>query len=168
MRQWIPVSTSPKGRLALRAVEQFGSKPFDEVTVGALASAAEVTTGALYHHFDSKLGLYQFVRADVEQRLLDRMSGAAATSRSASEVLLVGFDYAVAQRFAYLLGQPPPKSGEDPVAQFVDELLGHLAITADPTIIAALWRAALISAAAGTDRARDTLVVALSGFDSTR
>ena len=50
--------------------------PFDEVTVGELADAAKVTTGALYHHFGSKFGLYAFVRNDVEQRLLDRMEGA--------------------------------------------------------------------------------------------
>ena len=75
MREWIPVSTSPKGRLALSAIEEFGARPFDEVTVAELATAAKVTTGALYHHFGSKLGLYAFVREDVERRLLDRMEG---------------------------------------------------------------------------------------------
>ena len=83
MREWIPVSTSPKGRLALAAVREFGARPFDEVTVGELAAAADVTTGALYHHFGSKLGLYAFVRDDVEQRLLDRMEGAIAASAPA-------------------------------------------------------------------------------------
>ena len=68
MREWIPISTSPKGRLALAAVKEFGARPFDEVTVGELAAAAKVTTGALYHHFGSKLGLYGFVREDVERR----------------------------------------------------------------------------------------------------
>ena len=81
MREWIPVSTSPKGRLALAAVRKFGARPFDEVTVGELAAAAKVTTGALYHHFGSKLGLYAFVREDVERRLLDRMEGAAAAPK---------------------------------------------------------------------------------------
>ena len=80
MREWIPVSTSPKGRLALSAVKEFGARPFDEVTVAELATAAKVTTGALYHHFGSKLGLYAFVREDVERRLLDRMEGAVAAS----------------------------------------------------------------------------------------
>ena len=83
MREWIPVSTSPKGRLALAAVKEFGARPFDEVTVGELAAAAKVTTGALYHHFGSKLGLYAFVREDVERRLLDRMEGAIAASAPA-------------------------------------------------------------------------------------
>ena len=85
MREWIPVSTSPKGRLALAAVKEFGARPFEEVTVGELAAAAKVTTGALYHHFGSKLGLYAFVREDVERRLLDRMEGAIAASAPASD-----------------------------------------------------------------------------------
>ena len=80
---WIPISTSPKGRLALVAVREFGARPFDEVTVGELAAAADVTTGALYHHFGSKLGLYAFVRDDVERRLLDRMEGAATAAEAA-------------------------------------------------------------------------------------
>ena len=80
MREWIPVSTSPKGRLALAAVRAFGARPFDEVTVGELAAAAKVTTGTIYHHFGSKLGLYVFVREDIEGRLLDRMEGAVAAS----------------------------------------------------------------------------------------
>ncbi len=72
MREWIPVSTSPKGRLALRALEDFGGRPFQDVTVGELATGAGVTTGSLYHHFDSKLGLYSFVRDEAERRLLER------------------------------------------------------------------------------------------------
>jgi AcrR family transcriptional regulator len=72
----------PKDRLALAAVKQFGARPFDDVTVTELAVAANVTTGVVYHHFRSKLGLYTFVRRDVERRLLDRMEG-EANSRGA-------------------------------------------------------------------------------------
>ena len=97
MRNWIAVSTSPKGRLALAAVDEF--ERCDEVTVGELTDA-KVTTGALYHHFGSKFGLYAFVRNDVEQRLLDRMEGARIAAaenesdRSAAvkAALLVGLD----------------------------------------------------------------------------
>src|SRR5262245_47686289 len=111
MRDWIPISTSAKGRLALAAVKAFGTRPFDEVTVGELAAAANVTTGALYHHFGSKLGLYAFVRGDVERRLLDRMEGAVAAvgdgadrSMGVTSALLVGFDFAVREGFLHLLG----------------------------------------------------------------
>lgn len=157
MREWIPISTSPKGRLALAAVRQFGARPFDEVTVGELAAAAEVTTGALYHHFGSKLGLYDFVRQDVEQRLLDRMEGAIAASAPASErpaavmaALVIGFDFAVREGFLRMLGDPPGGAAHDRLA----EMLSASTAPATPVlgrILAAAWRAALVAVAEGTD-----------------
>jgi AcrR family transcriptional regulator len=157
MREWIPVSTSPKGRLALAAVKQFGARPFDEVTVGELAAAAKVTTGALYHHFGSKLGLYAFVRQDVEQRLLDRMEGALAASAPALDrsaavtaALLVGFDFAVREGFLRILGTPPVGAEHDRLA----EMLNVGATPASPIlgrILAAAWRSALVAVADGTE-----------------
>ena len=152
MREWVPVSTSPKGRLALAAVRAFGAQPFDEVTVGDLAAKAGVTTGALYHHFESNLGRYTFVRRDVERRLLDRMEGAASAveGRSASigAALLVGFDYAVRQDAQRLLGEPPTGTTDDPLA----DLLTALSQPTPPPIgrvLAACWRAAVLSVADG-------------------
>jgi AcrR family transcriptional regulator len=144
------VSTSPKGRLALAAVGQFGSHRYDEVTVGGLAAAAEVTTGAIYHHFGSKLGLYAFVREDVERRLLDRMEGAMAASasdRSAAiaAALMVGFDFAVREGFLRILGDPPAGTDGDQLA----ELLSAGTAPASPVlgrVLAAAWRAALLAA----------------------
>ena len=157
MREWIPVSTSPKGRLALAAVKEFGARPFDEVTVGALASAAKVTTGALYHHFGSKLGLYVFVREDVERRLLDRMEGAIAASAPASDrsaavtaALLVGFDFAVREGFLRILGEPPAGAQRDRLAQ----MLSASTAAASPVlsrVLAAAWRAALAAVAEGSE-----------------
>lgn len=148
MREWIPVSTSPKGRLALTAVKEFGARPYETVTVGELAAAAGVTTGALYHHFDSKLGLYAFVRTDVERRLLDRMEGAAAgASGSVTAALLVGFDFAVSQAFTRLLGEPP--AGEDDrLVAVLDELAGAGPVPLG-RVLAAAWRAAVLAVADG-------------------
>ncbi|MDN5857760.1 MAG: TetR family transcriptional regulator [Pseudonocardia sp.] len=152
MREWIPVSTSTKGRLALAAVTMFGARPFDEVSVGDLAAAATVTTGALYHHFGSKLGLYAFVRDDVERRLLDRMEGAAEAgddagrSAAVAAALLVGFDFAVREGFLHLLGAPPAGAGHDRLAAMLT------ASTASPVlgrVLAAAWRAALAAVADG-------------------
>lgn len=165
MREWIPVSTSPKGRLALVAVKEFGARPFDEVTVGELAAAAKVTTGALYHHFGSKLGLYAFVRDDVEQRLLDRMEGAAAagdqSDRSATvkAALLVGLDFAVREGFLRILGDPPAGAEHDRLA----EMLSASTAPASPLlgrVLAAAWRAALAAVAEGSepDQARAALL----------
>jgi AcrR family transcriptional regulator len=157
VRQWIPVSTSPKGRLALAAVKEFGARPFDEVTVGELAAAAKVTTGALYHHFGSKLGLYVFVREDVERRLLDRMEGAVAASGSGADrsaavraALLVGFDFAVREGFLRLLGDPPAGAEGDRLAQ----VLSASTTAASPVlgrVLAAAWRAALAAVAEGAE-----------------
>jgi AcrR family transcriptional regulator len=156
MRAWIPVSTSPRGRLALAAVREFGARPFDEVTVAELAAAAKVTTGALYHHFGSKLGLYTFVRDDVERRLLDRMegavAGASAAGRSASvtTALLVGLDFAEREGFIRVLGDPPLGTEHDRLAEM-------LARSSDPAVpllgrvLAAAWRAALAAIAEGAD-----------------
>ena len=156
MREWIPISTSPKGRLALAAVKQFGERPFDDVTVGQLAAAADVTTGALYHHFGSKLGLYDFVRDDVERRLLDRMEGAIAASapkdRSAAVMaaLVIGFDFAVREGFLRILGDPPAGAEHDGLA----DLLSASTAPASPVlgrVLAAAWRAALVAVAEGSD-----------------
>jgi AcrR family transcriptional regulator len=155
MREWIPVSTSPKGRLALAAVEQFGVRPFDEVTVAELSAAASVTTGALYHHFGSKLGLYAFVRNDVERRLLDRMEGALSANETdpaaaVTSALLVGLDFAVRENFLHILGNPPAGTDRDRLA----EMLAERAVPATPVlgrVLAAAWRAALSAVADDAD-----------------
>lgn len=164
MREWIPVSTSPKGRLALSAVKEFGARPFEAVSVAELAAAAEVTTGALYHHFGSKLGLYVFVREDVERRLLDRMEGAlaaAGSDRSAAvtSALLVGLDFAVREDFLRILGEPPAGTGDDRLA----ELLGQSTDPAAPVlgrVLAAAWRAALAAIAEGADPEQARVAIA--------
>jgi AcrR family transcriptional regulator len=166
VRNWIPVSTSPKGRLALVAVREFGTRAFEEVTVGELAAAAKVTTGALYHHFGSKLGLYAFVRGDVEQRLLDRMEGAVAAAGDESDrsaavkaAMLVGLDFAVREGFLRILGDPPVGAEHDRLA----EMLSASTAPASPLlgrVLAAAWRAALAAVAEGSepDQARAALL----------
>ena len=157
MREWIPVSTSPKGRLALTAVKAFGTRPFADVTVGQLATEADVTTGAIYHHFTNKLGLYAFVRHDVEQRLLDRMEGAIAAANSAddrsaalSAALVVGFDFAMDGGFLHLLAAPPVGSEVDRLADLLTSATSPAAPVLGP-ILAAAWRAALMAVSEGAE-----------------
>jgi AcrR family transcriptional regulator len=166
VREWIPVSSSPRGRLVLAAVEEFGARPFEEVTVAELAAAAKVTTGALYHHFGSKLGLYAFVREDVEQRLLDRMEGAMAAagpeqdhSAAVTAALLVGLDYAVRERLLRILGDPPRGTEHDRLA----EMLSQHTVPPAPLrgrLLAAAWRAALAAIAEGTEPERARAAIA--------
>ena len=173
MREWIPISSSAKGRLALRALEDFGGRGFEAVNVVDVAAAAGVTTGSLYHHFGSKVGLYTFVRAEAERRLLDRMEGAAAATRASGgtaaavrAALLIGFDFATGQGFMRLLGEPHPAREVDPVATLLAELCdgGRTPIAG---MLAAAWRAALVAVAEGSsvEAARDALV-ALTVDDS--
>lgn len=129
------------------------------MTVGELASAAEVTTGAIYHHFGSKLGLYSFVRQDVERRLLDRIEGALAAvagqpdnSEGVRAALLVGFNFAITAGFPRMLGVPPMPTEIDLFA----ELLTRHTTSVSPLlgqVLAAGWRAALVSVADGADPA---------------
>lgn len=79
--------------------------------MGELAAAAGVTTGSLYHHFGSKLGLYALVRTEIERRVLDRMEGAAdaragdPSAVAARAAVLVGFDHAVGHGVARVLAE---------------------------------------------------------------
>ncbi len=173
MREWIPVSTSPKGRLALAAVREFGARPFAEVAVAELAAAANVTTGALYHHFGSKLGLYTFVRDDVERRLLDRMEGAVAASGAEAErsaavtsALLVGLDFAVREGFLRILGDPPAGTEHDRLAEMLSASLPTAALLG--RVLAAAWRAALAAVAEGAEPADARAAIAALGLHLPR
>src|SRR5918992_756927 len=123
MREWIPTPSSAKGRLVLAALEAFGRDGYDAVSVADLARAAETTTGPLYHHFESKLGLYAFVRGDVERRVLDRLEGGFAVGAEPSEALVAGYDYVARAGFARMLSEPHPAGGPDPVAALLTERL---------------------------------------------
>ncbi len=169
MPEWIPVSGSVRGDLVRAALREFALRDYRDVAVGELARSAGVTTGALYHHFGSKIDLYRFVRADVDQRVLDRMAGAAeavgdrdpATALRAA--LAVSFGWATAQGLARMLAEPPP--GPDPVAGYLTELAGGDAIGAALAgIVVAGWRAALRATVDGVSvptarRALDALTI---------
>lgn len=155
MPEWLPTTASARGRLVLAALDAFGGRGYEGVAVAELARAAETTTGPLYHHFGSKLGLYDAVRADVERRVTDRMEGALAATEGDAAVpaaLVVAFDYAQRAGFLRLLGEPHPERIADPVAALLDD---HLGLDAAPlgTMLAAAWRAALVACAEGAEPA---------------
>jgi AcrR family transcriptional regulator len=148
MREWIPTTASAKGRLVLAALDAFGRDGYAAVSVADLARAADTTTGPLYHHFESKLGLYAFVREDVERRVLDRLEGALAVGAEPVDALVVGFDYAARAGFVRMLSEPHPDGRADPVAALLTE---RLADAPEPlgAMLAAAWRAALAASASG-------------------
>jgi len=167
MREWVPVPGSAKARLIEAAIHQFELTGYEAVNVVDLASKASVTTGALYHHFGSKLGLYLTVREDMEKRIVERMEGAAAAAGNRGHpavraALLVAFDAAVRFTVCRILGEQPPVERDDPVANALRPLLTkHKAPAAD--VLAAAWRAALLAVATGASStaARASLVYVL-------
>lgn len=155
MPEWLPTKGSARGRLALAALEAFGARGYEAVAVAELARAAETTTGPLYHHFGSKLGLYDAVRADVERRVTDRMEGALAAAdgpQAVAAALVVAFDYAQRAGFLRLLGEPHPARAADPVTALLTDQLGPEAAPLG-TMLAAAWRAALAACARGAEPA---------------
>jgi AcrR family transcriptional regulator len=155
VRSWVPVPGTTKARLVDRALAEFGARGFAAVGVTELASGADVTIGSLYHHFGSKVGLYTVVREDVEQRVLDRMEGAAAIRPDdLGGLLLVGFDYLVRAGFARLLAEPHPERTGDPIEAFLAALADRDGTPVSRILIAA-WRAALEAAADAVRDGRD-------------
>lgn len=153
MQEWIPIPGTVKARLVEAAIHQFEMTGYDAVNVTELAGKAGVTTGSLYHHFDSKLGIYLVVREEMERRIVDRMAGAAASIGSgrpaARAALLVAFDAAVHFGVCRILAEPVPVERDDPVAATLRPLLPkRLAVGA--AVLAAAWRATLLATADGT------------------
>lgn len=175
MRAWLPVPGTTTGRLVAAALAQFGAHGFAAVGVAEIAKQAGVTTGALYHHFGSKTGLWNVVRADVEQRVLDRIEGAAAVVavRSLADLtpaIMVGFDYLVRTDHSRLLAELPhpdagPAAEDDRIAELIDRLLEGTGPSVG-RFAGAAWRAALEQSAQGgaaADAARDGLERLLTG-----
>ena len=150
MREWIPVPGSAKARLIDAAIHQFEMAGYEAANVTELAAKASVTTGSLYHHFDSKLGLYLVVRNEMERRITDRMVGAAAAAGDTAvrAALLVAFDAAVHFGVCRILAEPVPVDRADPVEAELSRLLPD-ELPAGGAVLAAAWRAALLAVADG-------------------
>lgn len=163
VREWIPVPGTTKARLVDAALAEFARRGYEDVGVTELAAAAGVTVGSLYHHFESKAGLYDLVRGDVERRLLDRMEGAWDAAPDLGRTLGVGFDYLARVGYARLLADPHPDRSDDPVEAFLSARLdtGGLPVG---RLLAATWRAALTAAVDDPVAARGALAALVPGL----
>lgn len=71
-------------------VTLFANTGFDGVSAEEISSCASVTRGALYHHFDGKLGLFREVVRRVFESQGESILEAAATEAEPWEALLSG------------------------------------------------------------------------------
>jgi AcrR family transcriptional regulator len=69
----------------------FGTRGFAATSVEDIAREARVTTGALYHHFPTKAGVFEAVFEQLHAELLDASMAAAAGSADAVGLLAAGF-----------------------------------------------------------------------------
>lgn len=60
-----------RARMIAVGLEVFGKQGFKDGSLAEIVSAAGVTTGAAYHHFGDKKGLFRAVAEHVEQQILD-------------------------------------------------------------------------------------------------
>ncbi|MBN8192741.1 TetR/AcrR family transcriptional regulator [Bacillus sp. NTK074B] len=126
MKNWIPVPGSKKETIIKLALEQFKEKGYEGVNIKDLAKEANMTTGVIYHHFGSKAQLYSVIRQDVEQRIIDRMEGAADTVsdpvNKLKMALVTGLDATIKLRVGRLLCEENPHAA-DKIEEFVLQLL---------------------------------------------
>ncbi len=173
MREWIPVPGGVKARLLQAAAEQFERLGYDAASVIDIAADAGVTTGSLYHHFESKLGLFALLRGDLEHRIRDRLEGAfegAGGGRAGIETaLLVAFDAAVRMKAARILSEGSAALSEDVLLACLERLALRAPAGAAAVLLGA-WRAALaaVGSAVAEEDAREALAWALGASRSPR
>lgn len=72
------------------ARDLFMERDYDQVSIEEILGRAEVSRGALYHHFSTKLDLFRAVFEASEQRVIALVAAQAAHSASPFEALLAG------------------------------------------------------------------------------
>jgi AcrR family transcriptional regulator len=70
----------------------FGAKGYAQTSLDEIATAARVTKGAVYHHFDSKKALFRAVYSEVEADAQARTWAAAEATGSAVDRVVAGIN----------------------------------------------------------------------------
>ena len=78
------------GSLVTQARQLFTTLGYANTSLDAVAQAAGVTKGALYHHFGSKAGLFRAVLTEVQQEVADRVAAAAEAQSEPWHQLVAG------------------------------------------------------------------------------
>jgi AcrR family transcriptional regulator len=75
------------------AREAFGRLGYEAASVGAIAAAARVTTGALYHHFADKPALFAAVAEAIEAEIAQVVTGAGENAADPWALIEAGAAY---------------------------------------------------------------------------
>ena len=147
MKEWIPIPGTNKDVIIQLALEEFTEKGYKKVNITDLAKRANLTTGAIYHHFGSKAKLYEMIRKDVEKRIIDRMEGAASVFEEPTEAiqnaLIAGMAFVVKNNFSQLISEDPPYQNNDLIVNCMYELRKNkVTIPIEVPLISA-WRSIL-------------------------
>jgi AcrR family transcriptional regulator len=59
-----------RARIVAAAIDEFGARGYDAASTNAIADAARVAKGLVFHHFDSKAALYVEVISQLCERLI--------------------------------------------------------------------------------------------------
>ncbi len=89
-------AAATQAALLAAGLRLFGSQGYEATSLGALCAEAGVTTGALYHHFGDKKGLFAAVAEELDSSLvkLVAQAGSRAQGRGKNpwEAFLAGID----------------------------------------------------------------------------
>lgn len=93
-----PPDTDPadtRRRIVDAARHEFARRGYVAATNRAIAALSGVTTGAVYHHYNSKAELYRAVHADAHDRVYERFADSARGHTSFIEMFDAVLDVAV-------------------------------------------------------------------------
>jgi AcrR family transcriptional regulator len=147
---FIPIGGSARARLLEEALAAFGRDGYAVTAVADLARRSGFTTGAIYHHFGSKAGLYDVVRTEVERRIRDRMQGASEAGAALSTVIAVGLDAARSLGVVGMLAEDAPVPRHDVLHPLIAEWAQSVHPGAGKLVVG-IWTAALRALADGDD-----------------
>jgi AcrR family transcriptional regulator len=87
-------TASTKRKLVEAATRQFGARGFDDASLVEIAREAGLTTGAIYHHFGDKRGLFQAAAESIEVQIAAQIE-AKISGLQPWAALLEGIDTAL-------------------------------------------------------------------------
>lgn len=142
MKEYIPLPGSTKEKILTSALDTFTKQRFEETNINDIAKKANVTTGAIYHHFGSKSKLLDIIKREVEQRIVDRMEGVIDLFETPLEkieaALKTGLDFVIKKKMSYLFIDAHGLEANK-VYMLVEGLCGETGIKGLESMIYSAW-----------------------------